>query len=206
MKVDMHIHTAYSYDATGSPEETLERAREAGLDGIAITEHHSFNKAETFLALAPRYGLVAFVGAEVPTINGHYLVFSENIGQWNSYSRMMCSAQDLIHRVNSAGGAVVAAHPFRFSGLGYGGAEVGSLQGLAAIEVYNGGNNGEENRSALELSRAMGLPGTGGSDAHRGEEIGRCYTEFAYPVRNTAELVQALRAGCFAGKVRNGWL
>lgn len=201
MKIDLHVHTAYSFDATGTPEESLERALEAGLDGIAITEHHSFDNAEIFLTLAPRYGLVAFVGAEVPTLTGHYLVFSENIGQWNSYSRLLCNAQDLIHKVNLAGGAAIAAHPFRFSGLGYGGAAVKKLQGLAAIEVYNGGNNGEENKSARELARMMNLPGTGGSDAHRVEEIGRGYTVFEHPVRTITELVKALKSGHFTSKI-----
>ncbi len=194
MKIDLHVHTNHSYDASGSPEEVLAYAAKIGLDGIAITEHNSYHKTNIFVTLAPKYNIVAFAGAEVPTLSGHYLVFSEDIERWNRYCKMLHDAQDLVYEVNAAGGAVIAAHPYRF-GLGYGGLGVKRLVGLSAIEVYNGGNQHGENRSALEMATAMNLPGTGGSDAHRVEEIGRCYTEFAAPVRTLHELLKALKCG-----------
>lgn len=194
MKIDLHVHTSHSYDASGSPEEVLAQAAEIGLDGIAITEHNSYHKTEIFLELAPYYDLVVFAGAEVPTLLGHYLVFSENISQWNPYCHSLRNAQDLVDDVNSQGGAIISAHPYRF-GLGFGGREVKKLKGLSAIEVYNGGNHNGDNKSAMQIASEMNLPGTAGSDAHRIEEIGRCYTEFAFPIRNLSELIQTLKAG-----------
>jgi predicted metal-dependent phosphoesterase TrpH len=202
VKIDLHVHTAYSIDATGTPAEVLAGARKAGLDGIAITDHESYEKAEIFLKLAPVYGLLVFAGAEVATKCGHFLVFSEKIARWNRF----CGAggggspgagggaQELIEAVNRAGGAVIAAHPYR-AGFPFGGSQIRMLGGLAAIEVCNGGNTPEENRRAGELAAAMALPGTGGSDAHRVAEIGRCYTVFDVPVRTVAELAGALKAG-----------
>lgn len=194
VKIDLHVHTGHSYDATGTPEEVLARSSQAGLNGIAVTEHNSYEKTDAFLELAPRYNLVVFSGAEVPTINGHYLVFTENIGHWNRYCRMLHKAQEIIDEVNRLGGAVIAAHPYRL-GLGYGGQAVTKLRDLTAIEVYNGGNNRADNKLALELAAKLNLPGTGGSDAHCISDIGRCYTEFFSPLQNLAELITALKSG-----------
>ncbi len=194
MKIDLHVHTNHSFDASGSPEEVLEHAKKIGLDGIAITEHNSYHKTEIFLSMASQYNLHVFAGAEVPTLNGHYLVFSEDVGRWNSYSHALYNAQDLINKVNEVGGVVICAHPYRF-GLGYGGRAVKNMLGLTAIEVYNGGNRNGENKNALELAEEMNLPGIGGSDAHRIEEIGRCYTEFSVPVSNLSDLIHALKHG-----------
>jgi predicted metal-dependent phosphoesterase TrpH len=194
LKIDLHIHTANSYDATGKPEEVLAAARDAGLDGIAITEHNSFEKSEVFLAMAERYNLVVFVGAEVATRSGHMLVYSEDIQRWNRYQGISNDAQALIDEANSNGGAVAAAHPYRL-GLGFGGAAVKKLRGLAAIEGYNGGNRPDANRKALELAEHLGLPCIGGGDAHRLEEIGRCYTVFTIAVRSITELAAAIKAG-----------
>ncbi|MEW5785447.1 MAG: CehA/McbA family metallohydrolase [Bacillota bacterium] len=194
MKIDLHIHTANSGDATGEPKEVLAAAKKAGLDGIAITEHDCYEKSKFFLTLGPQFDLVVFVGAEVATRAGHMLVFSEDIQRWNSYRGINNDAQELIDEAVAAGGAVIAAHPYRL-GLGFGGIAIKKLRGLTAIEACNGANSDEENRQALALAQKLDLPCTGGSDAHRLQEIGRCYTVFTAPARTVPELVAALQAG-----------
>lgn len=198
-KFDLHVHTAISYDAVGTPEEVLEAAINAGLDGFAVTEHHDYDRSEIFLGMAPHYGLVVFAGAEVSTRAGHLLVFSENIGRWNRFKGYLNDPQEIIDEANTAGGAVVAAHPFRMA-FGFGGSAIKSLRGLAAIEGCNGANTPEENRSAIALAEMMSLPCTGGSDAHHPREIGRCYTIFDEPVKTLPCLIAALKTGrcrCF---------
>ena len=200
MKVDLHIHTAISYDATGRPEEVLAQARKVGLDGIGITEHNSYEKRAVFQELAPKYGVAVFIGAEVATRTGHILVFSRDIQRWNRYQGINNDAQELLDEVNSIGGVAIAAHPYRL-GISYGGNGVKRLKGLGAIEVCNGGSREDENRLARELAEAMSLPGTGGSDAHRLEEIGRSYTLFPERIATLEELVAAIKAGsCRCGR------
>ena len=41
-KIDLHVHSKNSGDNNADPEESIERAIEQGLDGIAFTEHYSF--------------------------------------------------------------------------------------------------------------------------------------------------------------------
>ena len=192
MRIDLHVHTANSDDAYGEPEEVLAAAVKAGLNGLAVTEHGNYQKSEIFLTLAPRFNLVVFVGAEVATRSGHLLVFSNDISRWNRFKGDNNDAQEVIDAVNLAGGAVVAAHPYRI-GHGCGGAA--KLSGLAAIESCNGANRPVENHMARMLAEKTGLPCTGGSDAHFTDEIGRCYTLFTVPVRTMADLVAALKAG-----------
>src|SRR6266496_469850 len=40
---DLHIHTFYSYDGTASVSDVLGRAKQIGLDVIAITDHDEIN-------------------------------------------------------------------------------------------------------------------------------------------------------------------
>lgn len=196
MRIDLHVHTANSSDAFGEPEEVLSAALRAGLDGFAVTEHSSYEKSEVFLELAPRFSLTVFVGAEVATTSGHLLIFSDNISRWNRFKGDCNDAREVIEAVNCSGGAAVAAHPYRI-GRGCGGAA--ELKGLAAIETCNGANRPFEDRLAHKLAERLGLPCTGGSDAHFPREIGRCYTVFTSPVHTMDQLVAALKEGrCYS--------
>ena len=54
---DLHIHTIHSYDGTASVPAVLTRARQIGLDVIAITDHDEITGSLKALELAPRYGV-----------------------------------------------------------------------------------------------------------------------------------------------------
>src|SRR5205814_10445289 len=41
MRLDLHNHTRHSPDSRVSPADPAARARQLGLDGIALTDHHS---------------------------------------------------------------------------------------------------------------------------------------------------------------------
>jgi hypothetical protein len=116
---------------------------------------------------------------------------------------------ELLRYVDERGGASVMAHPFRRGG-GWGLWYWLEKQGLAvdgglvtrpelaplhAVETFNGQVTPAELEQAEDLARVLGLPVTGGSDAHRTGAIGRTVTEFARSVRNEEELVREIRAG-----------
>ena len=67
---DLHIHSIYSYDGTTSITAALARARQIGLNVIAITDHDEINGSLKALELAPRYGLEVIPGIEVTTAEG----------------------------------------------------------------------------------------------------------------------------------------
>ncbi|MDH7479225.1 MAG: PHP domain-containing protein [Syntrophomonadaceae bacterium] len=202
MKIDLHVHSCFSYDSATRPETILKWARLRGLDAVCITEHHSYLNSAPFAEWAERSRLLIFRGAEASTSLGHFLLFGVYDDCWNTFNQSgYIDPQRLIDYVNGRGGAVVAAHPFRRTDGHFGGWEVARLRGLAAIEVWNANCTEEENQEAKELARRMGLPGVGGSDAHVGAAVGMAYTELLQPVTGERQLVQLLKQGqCRAGR------
>lgn len=187
-------------------EELIEAAMEAGLDGVAVTEHLVIEGAEVAQEIARRrYDYPVFRGIEAnATVFGDVLVFGcyrdfEPRTPWETLRRS----------VNECSGLLIPAHPFRgwdrnalwryLKTLGLavdeGLARKYWLQGLAAIEVLNGNLRPEENAQAAELARVLGLPGVGGSDAHTPNNVGCSATWFPDTITTDAQLVAALRRG-----------
>lgn len=69
MKFDLHIHSCLSPCANleMSPGEIVRRAHEAGMGGIAITDHQSARNAPAIVECAKRIGLRCLCGLEVCT-------------------------------------------------------------------------------------------------------------------------------------------
>ena len=70
MRVDLHLHSHHSHDGRSSLEELVERARECGLDRLALTDHNVVEGALAFAQLAPT---LAIVGEEAKTLEGEVI-------------------------------------------------------------------------------------------------------------------------------------
>ena len=64
---DLHLHTIYSYDGTATVPAVLRRAKEIGLDVIAITDHDEIGGALEAVKLASHYGVEVITGIEITT-------------------------------------------------------------------------------------------------------------------------------------------
>jgi hypothetical protein len=191
--LDLHVHSHLSGDNAADPEECIARAVEKGLHGIVFTEHYRYDFSQPIEALARRYrdSLLVLRGVEFSAAEGHCLVYGVDTDR-------LCApyapVEDLIRLVNGRGGAVVPSHPYRGgSGLGD---RILSLAGMAAVEGHNGCNAGGFNQRAIAAARRLGLPVTGGSDAHLPAEVGSCVTLFRERV-TAGNLVPLLRAGAY---------
>ena len=183
LRLDLHVHTVASPDSKLSVEDALSAVRARGLDGLAITDHNSVASVEVALRLLRDEGsrwtgrngrpVVLVPGVEVSTREGHLLAYFVSRVPERDQSLERTIAE--IHRM---GGLAVLSHPFRRA-HGAGRSLGRPLPPLDGIEGMNGHNHAQLNVRAQELAREAGLPMTGGSDAHRADEIGRCYTEFA---------------------------
>jgi predicted metal-dependent phosphoesterase TrpH len=187
-------------------DELIEAAIEAGLDGVAVTEHHLIEGAEVAQEIGwHKYRFPVFRGVEAQaTVVGDVLVF----GYYRDLSREI-AWRALRQLVSDAGGVLIPAHPFRYwdhnslwnyleeHGLSIddGLANESIFRGLTAIEVYNGGCTSEENAWAANMARCLRLPGVGGSDAHSPDEVGRAATWFPDRIETDGELVAALKRG-----------
>ncbi|AOZ72318.1 hypothetical protein BK816_02550 [Boudabousia tangfeifanii] len=70
-KIDLHTHSSYS-DGTDTIEEMLQKAQDAGLTKMALTDHDTYEGWQEFSALGPKYGIDVLCGTEVSTkLDGH---------------------------------------------------------------------------------------------------------------------------------------
>jgi hypothetical protein len=194
-KIDLHVHSLYSMDNDSDPEETIVRAIELGLDGIAFTEHYYYGASEPVEALKEKYqnAIRIFRGVEFSAAEGHCLVFGvDTDGMGMKYA----PAADLVSAVNSAGGVVIPSHPYR-PGTSLGDL-IRDVNGIAGLEGCNGANMYAYNAKAIELANALKLPYTGGSDAHAPQEVGSCYTEFEQAV-TYENFIELLKRGNYRG-------
>jgi predicted metal-dependent phosphoesterase TrpH len=203
--IDLHVHTKYSGDTDSDAEECVLRAIEVGLSGIAFTEHYSYDASWYVDALREKYGssIRIFRGVEFSCLEGHCLVFGTNTDKLSlRHQRVM----EVVRVVTLNGGIVIPSHPFR--GSNSLGERIWTLQGICAVEGHNGCNHRAFNEMAVSAAKTLGLPCTGGSDAHQPDEVGLCYTDFHDEV-TYENFVELLKAGQYNGvdvrKVSRGW-
>lgn len=199
MKIDLHNHS-FTYESSSEPEEVIERAIMAGLDGIAFTEHNSYSATDRADDLAGKYSgrIRIFRGAEYDAAEGHVLLFGLKDNSFLDLG-MFAPLSELIRLITPKGAVAIVAHPFR--GWGQFKADLSAVHGICALEAFNGHNTDEENEKAYNVALSIGMPFTGGSDSHGSADVGRCYTEFFDDVDNTS-LVSALRSGRYRGVKR----
>jgi len=168
----------------------MKRARQIGLDGICITDHHSRAAARIIEEGPQDDGLVVLVGQEYTTDQGDFLLF----GPLPELTPNMPAPQ-LLQMAAQAGGVAIGAHPCRHGrSLD---PELAASGLLHFIEGVNGRNLMEANHLASGWGRDKGLGLVGGSDAHTPAEIGTVFTDFAEPVYSQKDLVRALMSGGF---------
>ena len=202
MRIDLHIHTApLSACSYIDPQELVQEAHRLKLDGICLTEHQVVWDPAEVDRLAQDAGVRIFRGNEFTTNQGDILVF----GFYEDIKELLI-IQELRDKVTAAGGYMIAAHPFRgFKTFGIGQLQMTVeqaskrkvLEFVDAIEVGNGKLSPEENEMAGKVAKNLGLPGTGGSDAHRVDEIGTWVTEFENDIEDEDDLLRELHAGRF---------
>ncbi len=172
---DLHIHTIYSPDGTGTVGAILKRASEVGLNVIAITDHDEVRGALQALDLAPQYGIRVIPGSEISTAEGHLVgLFIHNKVPKGR------PLVETIKRIADQGGLCFAAHPGRQN--------VNSLSAdtirkvlqdpklariMIGIEAFNASIfHLHENFGAMALARELPVARLGNSDAHLVRMIG----------------------------------
>lgn len=160
LKLDLHLHSMYSDDATGSPKDIIKFVKKKGLDGISITDHNTIEGSLKALKLAPK-NFTVVPGVEISTLDGHILGLDikENI------SRSL-SIEETVERIIDVGGIAIVPHLFRnMSGI-----KIENLKKInnkiPAIEVYNSCSLPRTNIKSAKVAMKFNLGGIGGSDSH----------------------------------------
>ena len=196
MLVDLHIHTNISSRCSSvMPDELVERSRELGLDAVCVTEHATYRGAQVNYEYAKERDFLVFRGMEVYTELGDMLVIG-----WEANIRYyLFPFEDLKREVEERDGIIIPAHPCRGEAdarhRSKDEIEKELLDSICAIETRNGAMTRKSNDQAERLRKKHKLFGTGGSDAHHIDHIGRCLTVFEEEPGNEVELIAALRGG-----------
>jgi predicted metal-dependent phosphoesterase TrpH len=191
MKFDMHLHTSrHSPDSEMDPFAMLRRAKEVGLGGLVITEHDFLwpeEELEELSAAAP--DLVVLSGIEVSARQGHFLVY----GVTDPFAVPHgIDVAKLCREVHRQGGAVVAAHPYRW-GQPFDRILRDDKPELDGLEMMSKNMDADVRRQAADVMKRLRLAELGNSDAHSEDMLGVCYTEFTHPVRSMQDIVAAIR-------------
>jgi hypothetical protein len=170
LRVDLHLHSRYSHDSSTTLESLIDRARECGLDRVALTDHNTVEGALRLAQMAPS---LAIVGEEAKTREGEVIGLFIT-GRIPPYLRPE-EAMDLIHEM---GGVVYLPHPLDRSRAHYSSERLIELAPrIDVVEVYNPWADAGANKAAAQLASDLGKVTATGSDSHGASEMGRSWME-----------------------------
>ncbi len=188
MKIDLHVHASErSACSTASEISLIQAAIQAGLNGIAFSDHNRLVGHDHLIALNQRFApFKIFTGIEVDCDQEHWVIIGiddprlEQIG-WRY--------PDLHAFVQEKGGYMLLAHPFRYHPIQV------DIRRYPPDGVEISSYNTPPTREAdiRALSAELGLALHTNSDAHRTWVIGQYFTQLPATVENDASLIQALR-------------
>ena len=106
--VELHAHSAASYDGRDSVERLLARASEAGLDALAVTDHDEIRASLQAVERAEDYDLVGIPGMEISSAAGHVigLDIAEAVPPGLPF-------RETLARIHERGGIAVVPHPYQ---------------------------------------------------------------------------------------------
>jgi len=193
MKVELHSHTHYStakiihVEGLNSPEEMVRRAKEIGLDAIAITDHDEFKGALEAEKIGKKLGILVIKGEEVTTSENKHVIglgLNEKIGE-------NLSIDETIDSIRAQGGAAIAPHPFDLANMGI----RDKCLKCDAVEVFNSINLDRfSNANAKNFAEKHSMNKVAGSDAHCVEMLGYSSTEIDSE-KNEDSVIMAIKKG-----------
>ena len=216
-RFELHTHTSEcDRDAHLSARELVRLYKEAGYDGMVVTDHY----IERFYTLwfpedvkgltheqqvtrwlrgfrtardeGEKIGFTVLPGAEVrfDGFPNDYLLYGLHEEFFYTVPRLneLKNAQELI-ALMPEGVCVVQAHPFRDDMV------VAQPDGLFGIETFNGGTEKFRNSLAKQFAEHYGLPATSGSDIHDMTRLAKGGIETPHEIKTPEDLVKVLRSG-----------
>jgi predicted metal-dependent phosphoesterase TrpH len=189
LRIDLHVHTRDSGDSYVTVEDAARRCREENLDGFAVTNHDFL--FETPISTLGINDIVVLPGMEVSARGAHILAFDIK-----EQVEMGLGIPETVERIHGQGGLAIIAHPYSVLRTWVNRQEIGAA-GFDLVEVANAyqfpyGWMLERN---TRLAEELGLPRTGGSDAHIPRTVGRAYTVLEADERSSEGVLAALRRG-----------
>jgi len=187
IRIDLHMHTSFSGDATISPKLIVDQLHaHPFIKGVAITDHDTLQGYIQARKLARAYeDLLIIPGIEVSAQEGHI-----NILGIEEKPALPISVESVVDFARERDGTIIIPHPYRELGLG----DIARNIQADAVEVLNAYSTNKENKMAQELAKAKDLPGVAGSDAHAPKQMWTVYTEIKAE-QNIDDALKAIKRG-----------
>ena len=201
--IDLHVHTSPASPCSSAPvDQLIQEAKRIRLDGICLTDHNHVWAPDEVADLKQNHNFLILRGNEITTDQGDVVVFG-----LEREIRGIVRLEELREEVLKVRGFMIVAHPFR-GFLTFGVGKLGLTPQKAmerplfrlvdAVEVMNSKVTEKENRFAAEVAAGLGLPATGGSDAHEVSEVGIYATQFSHVIKDEKDLIEALKDGDYS--------
>ena len=170
VRVDLHLHSAASWDCGVPPRQVALRCRSLGLGPVFLTDHDTIEGALE-LRREDRDGVV--VGQEVTTTDGELIgLFVERPIPAG------VAPQEAVRQIRAQGGLVYLQHPYDSRRRRLSEDAIERLAGdIDIVEVYNGRAGEQANQRAEDLCEILDAAAGAGSDGHTLDEIGGVYVE-----------------------------
>jgi hypothetical protein len=196
IQADLHIHTVYSSDSLIQPKTLVDQlVAHSFIKVAAVTDHDSVRGCRATVELASAYPDILIIpGVEITTPQGDMLI----LGTEDLPPRPW-TPEAVVDYARSIGGVSIVAHPYREYGMG----DLARNYKVDAIEILNGGSTAAANNEARKLAKSLGLPGTGGSDAHQLSELFSVYSKIDASLDVDAVL-KAIKNGSVSAQAARG--
>jgi len=170
LKLDLHIHSQYSEDGTGTHLEIAKILKKKGLNGMAVTDHNTVEGGLSALKVTTK-DFVVIPGVEISTKDGHIIALNikENIPR-------SLTVEETVEKIIDKGGIPIVPHLYRsLSGIKEKKLKK-IIKKVPAIEVFNSCSVLQTNLRTMKIAKKYNLGGTGGSDSHIPSFVGEAYT------------------------------
>ena len=186
MKVDFHVHTNRSIDAVHSPRLMVKKAKNTGLDAIAITDHSRLFPKSEAQRLSREFGILVIPGME----GGNIAIRKHWIAAGIDKPVTECRIDAVLSSIRHEGGLSIAPHPH--TRLGY---TDYARHGFDAVESLNGSEPAANRR----VNNTRHIPEVAGSDAHAFPMLGFTWTDV-----DTDATVECILESVRKGRCRPG--
>lgn len=188
LKADLHVHTSLSDG--DDLKKILNYAKVKGLDVLAITDHNTLKSMRVAKCVEDP---LIIPGIEIGYKFAHILILGVN-----ENFKVKLDFYEVIDSCEDNGYVTVLAHPAIFMVLtkDYIKKNYYKIKRLNAIEIYNSMYPSFKLMRLLseKLASIFNLAKVGGSDAHKAEHVGNCYT-LLDSEKNIDDILQAIVKG-----------
>ncbi|MHA2503251.1 MAG: PHP domain-containing protein [Candidatus Kariarchaeaceae archaeon] len=200
MKLDLHLHSEFSWDSKVKIKEYVNQAQNLGFSAISITDHNSIESHSTLDSLQDKTDVILLPGQEVSTSDGHLLVYG--------FVDLAPQGLSMKETINSIKGdpICIAAHPFDpFRGGSFSKVFQSGIDGIELLNASSWFHFPNYLASRAYSKQSTVEIGLGNSDSHNLMEFGSAYSvsesQLTLNMENLKEiLTRSLPAGS-----RIGW-